>query len=811
MNQALGAGERAALLLAQMTTKEKVGQLNQRLFGFRCFERQGNEIVLLPALIQEVERWGGLGFLYGLQRADPWSERDEHNGIDAAMAASAANKVQKYVMEHARLHIPVMFTEECPHGHQALDGYLLPVNLASGASFDPALVRRAFAVCGRQLHARGAHMGLVSMLDVARDPRWGRCEECFGEDPFLSAQMASAAVQGMHDGGVMVCAKHFAAQGECTGGTNASPARIGERELREIHLPPAAGAVRAGAEAFMAAYNEIDGIFCHVNRRLLQTILREEFGFDGIVMADGTALDQLELVTGSRMAAGAAALHAGVDVSLWDEAFTRLEEALESGHASMQELDTAAWRVLRLKFAAGLFDQPFCAEIYHVREKPALKHAASENQTSAHQTSAHPGAEYPAEYAFTSEQYPESLELARASIVLLKNDGRLLPLCEETMWTSDDVLRTPSQHSPAPEPFRGPDRSGIAVIGPNADDVYALCGDYTPPLRPGQAVTVRQGMQSVFGKEHIHYAPGCGLRACDEAQLCEARDTAGACACTVLVLGSSSSRFGNVTFLETGAADSVTGGRTQITMDCGEGRDVSDLDLPREQLELYRVVREASDRLVTIVISGRALVLTDIAGSDAILQCFYPGPQGGRAIAEILRGLAAPSGALPVTLPARTGQIPVFYNFRRSGHFLSYTDGGNEPFAWFGHGLDYTEYSVSGITLDTCLDAAVRLACRVKNTGDRAGAALLQVYVRDKYASVVPRERQLKAFSKCWLSPGEEKTVQIDLGREAFAMVGPDMKEIVEPGEFELILENRGSEIARIPVRFPCTDDGGYK
>jgi len=800
MNQALDAGERAALLLKQMTTREKVGQLNQRLFGFRCFERQGEEIRLLPELMKEVEKWNGLGFLYGLQRADPWSARNYENGIDKSMAAAAANKVQQYVMEHSRLHIPVLLTEECPHGHQALDGYLLPVNLASGASFDPELVHRAFEVCGRQLAASGVHMGLVSMLDVARDPRWGRCEECFGEDPYLSARMAAAAVQGMHDGGVLVCAKHFAAQGECTGGTNASPARIGERELREIHLPPAASAVKAGADAIMAAYNEIDGIFCHINRKLLQNILRDEFGFDGIVMADGTALDQLELVTGSRLAAGAAALQAGVDVSLWDEAYTRLEEALEAGLIPTDTLDTSVWRVLRLKFAAGLFDHPFRGEQYHVFSSSGAGHnPVGEISTSDRSCS----------FAlFPYEKYTESLELARASVVLLKNDGKLLPLRTDDMQTTDDraagrrIMRgSPSSTGDMQTTDQKTVRQGIAVIGPNADDCYALCGDYTPPLRPDQAVTVLQGMQNVFGENQIYYAPGCGLRRRSQHQLQEALETAASCTCTVLVLGSSSSRFGDISFLDTGAADQAAGEGAEITMDCGEGRDVSDLSLPQAQLELYRKVREASERLITVIISGRALVLSDIASSDAILQCFYPGPQGGRAIAEIICGRAVPTGALPVTLPASTGQIPVYYNYKRSGRFLSYTDGHNEPFAWFGSGLDYAEYSFTDITTEADSEGNVCVKCCVKNTSDKNGAALLQLYVRDIYASVVPRERQLKAFTKLWLLPGEEKNVLLRLGKDAFTMTGPEMKEIFEPGDFDLILENRGTEISRMRIR----------
>ena len=246
MDTGKSAGERADLLLAEMTLKEKAGQLNQKLYGFRIYDRKGDTVTLKDEFYKEVENCGGLGALYGLYRSDPWSERDYENGLCGEMAIKLYNEIQKYVMEHSRLHIPVMMSSECPHGHQALDGYLLPVNLAAGATFHPELLRKAYRVCGSQLKGMGAHLALCSMLDMLRDPRWGRSEECYGEDPFLSSNLAAAAITGLHEGGVQVVAKHFAAQGESTGGVNASAARIGEHELREIHLPAMQGAVKAG-------------------------------------------------------------------------------------------------------------------------------------------------------------------------------------------------------------------------------------------------------------------------------------------------------------------------------------------------------------------------------------------------------------------------------------------------------------------------------------------------------------------------------------------------------------------------------------
>ena len=253
LDKKVPAGKRAADLLSRMTLREKVGQLTQRLYGFACYRRRGRDILLTEEFGAEVKHFGGLGALYGLYRADPWSGKDFSTGLDGVLSPKARNMVQQYVLDHSRLGIPVLMTSECPHGHQGLDGYLLPVNLASGASWSPQLLEEAAKVCGRQLRELGVDLALVSALDILRDPRWGRSEECFGEDPLLASAFAAAVVRGIRSQGVDVCAKHLCAQGETTGGVNASAARIGMRELREIHLPAVRACVEAGAAAVMAA------------------------------------------------------------------------------------------------------------------------------------------------------------------------------------------------------------------------------------------------------------------------------------------------------------------------------------------------------------------------------------------------------------------------------------------------------------------------------------------------------------------------------------------------------------------------------
>ena len=268
---------RAEDLVSRMELREKVGQLTQRLYGWQAFEKNGEELTLSDVYKDEVDRYSGLGTLYGLHRADPWSGKDFETGLTGTLSTRAANMIQKYAIEHSRFGIPVLLSSECPHGHQALDGFLLPVNLAAGCSFDPDLFEEAAKVSGQQLKAMGIHLALVSALDILRDPRWGRSEECFGEDPYLASRMAQAVVRGIQSQGVDVTAKHMCAQGETTGGVNASAARIGQRELREIHLPPVKACVEAGVSSFMAAYNEIDGVYCHGNHWLLTDLLRGEY------------------------------------------------------------------------------------------------------------------------------------------------------------------------------------------------------------------------------------------------------------------------------------------------------------------------------------------------------------------------------------------------------------------------------------------------------------------------------------------------------------------------------------------------------
>lgn len=743
----LPTAERVNDLLSHMTLREKVGQLNQRLYGFRAYERKGDEITLTKETIEEAKYFGGLGVVYGLYRADPWSAKTTENGLSKEYAIKGYNLLQRCCLEHSRLGIPLLLSSECPHGHQALDGYLLPVNLAAGATFDSKLYKEAVSVCAHQLKQMGVNLSLVSALDVARDPRWGRTEECFGEDPYLCSCFAKAAVEGTQSEGVAMVAKHFCAQGETTGGVNASAARIGERELREIHLPAAKACCEAGVKGVMAAYNEIDGVYCHMNHHLLTEILRDEFGFDGIVMADGVALDRLQEAVGDEPHAAALALFAGVDVSLWDNVFPYLEDAVKDGLLDESLLDEAVKRVLTLKFEQGLFEHPYLPEDSK-------------------------------EESYTMEKYPQSLQLARESVVLLKNQD-VLPL-----KTSDQK---------------------ILVLGPSADDIYRMLGDYTPPVSDENSFTLLKGLEYLAGERIIKT---CSYTALTEEKKKEVQKLIDWADVVIMAIGGSSSRFGGALFDNNGAAvvqgtqkdskdsDLVRKNREAWAMDCGEGMDSSTLSLPGDQLDWFLFVRESNKPLISIVVAGRPYAISEIASkTDALLYSFYPGPYGGLALAQLLYGQESPSGRLPISIPAHVGQLPVYYNPKRSYEAMKYWDEEDHALYEFGEGFGYGQLSYENMTLQKETDHdsfTYKVTFSVSNKSDADDFAVPQLYVRDIAASTVRRVRELKGFTKTSLKAGQTKQISIVLDKAAFTIWNLNMKQVVEPGEFEILLMDQG-------------------
>ena len=736
-NPQLTPEERAEDLVSRMTLREKIGQLTQRLYGFGIYTRQGDEITFSDEFYQEVERYSGLGTLYGLYRADPWANKNFETGLDGALAPKARNMVQKYVIGHSRFGIPVLMSTECPHGHQALDGYLLPVNLASGATFSPSVLAEAAKVSAKQLKQMGVDLALISCLDMLRDPRWGRSEECFGEDPYLACRMGEAVVKAVQGEGVDVTAKHMCAQGETTGGVNASAGRIGMHELREIHLPPVKACVDAGVTSFMAAYNEIDGVYCHGNQWLLTDLLRGEYGFKGFVMSDGVAIDQLDAVTGDRTASGALALNAGVDMGLWDTGFQQLEEAVAQGLVEEAKIDEAAKRILTVKFRRGLFENPYVPE------------------TDEWKT-------------YTADNYPQVKDLAEQSIVLLKNEGGLLPL---------NVA----------EPLR------LIMVGPNADEMYNQLGDYTPPIRRGVGSTPLHGMLDFIaaneGEAELRFCRGCRGFAHDDLLLDQAVALAKTSDVVIAVLGGTSSRFTKAEFDANGALKR----QDVITMDCGENVDDCHIRLPGGQLELLRRLKQTGKKIVTVLIGGRPYEMAEVnENSDAILCAFYPGLTGGEALAKLVFGAAEPAGRLPVSMPDHVGQLPVYYNAKDSYRPMRYYNSKKPPRYRFGCGIGYTRFQWS--LVDAPADDKWSVTATVSNTGDRPGWVVPQLYIHRTQGVVTSRVRQLCGFDKLYLQPGEEKTFTIEIPAESLQQWDTSMKLVMPHGKIEWFLGDSGEE-----------------
>ncbi|GAB2998425.1 glycoside hydrolase family 3 N-terminal domain-containing protein [Streptomyces pseudoechinosporeus] len=732
-------------LLGRMTLREKVGQLNQRMYGWNAYRRTPSGFQLTEALHAETERFAGLGALYGLLRADAWSGVDHATGAGAADSAALADLVQRHVIEESRLGIPVLFVEEVPHGHMALDGTVFPVNLAVGATWDPELYERAAAHAAAEIRARGAHLALVSALDIARDPRWGRTEECFGEDPYLASRLTEALVRGMqgNPGDLFapdkapVVLKHFAGQGATIGGRNSAESELGPRELHEIHLPAARAGVRAGAAAVMAAYNEVDGMPCSGNRALLHDLLRQRWGFEGLVMADGLAVDRLARITGDKVSAGALALNAGVDLSLWDEGFTHLEEAVERGLVSEQRLDAAVARVLCLKFRLGLFERPYTAS-------PLPPPSVGRDLSTA---------------------------LARAAVTLLHNNSGVLPI--------------------------PPTATRIAVLGPHAATTAHQLGDYTAPQRPGTGASVLDGIRRLAPPgTDVRHARGCALTGGDTSGIPEAVALARESDLAVLVLGGSSARTPETGFAANGAAQ-----ETGSEMTCGEGVDLAGLRLGEAQYELLRAVSATGTPAVVVLVQGRPHAVPEAADlAAALLTAWYPGPWGGDAIADVLLGNAEPVGRLPVSVPRSAAQLPVYYNHKDT-EYGSYADESAEPLYSFGHGLSYTTFAYGPPRLSGPSGHTVEVD--VTNTGERHGRTVVQLYVRRLLTPVWPRTLELRAFRSVDLAPGECRTVDIPLGADQLALADADLETAVLPGTLEVrIAESARAALTAVPVLF---------
>lgn len=735
--------ERVEHLLGLMTLEEKAGQLVQP-FGWQTYEHKDGEIKLTEAFKEQVKN-GGVGSLYGVLRADPWTGVTLETGLSPREGAEAVNAIQRYAIENSRLGIPILIGEECSHGHMAIGATVFPVPLSLGSTWNVELYREMCRAVARETRAQGGAVTYSPVLDVVRDPRWGRTEECFGEDAYLISEMAVASVEGLQgenlDGEDSVAAtlKHFVGYGSSEGGRNAGPVHMGRRELLEVDLLPFRKAVEAGAASIMPAYNEIDGVPCTTNEELLDDILRGEWGFDGMVITDCGAIDMLasghDVAEDGRDAA-IQAIRAGIDMEMSGVMFGKhLVEAVRSGQLEEEVLDRAVRRVLTLKFRLGLFERPY---------------ADPER----------------AEQVIGSTEHVElARKLASEGVVLLKNKDGVLPLSA--------------------------DAGTIAVIGPNADVGYNQLGDYTSPQPKSKVTTVLGGIRSKLANtpERVLYAPGCRINGHSR----EGFDVALSCAAkadtVVMVVGGSSARdFGEGTIdLRTGASK-VTD-NAESDMDCGEGIDRMNLNLSGVQLELIQEIHKLGKPLVVVYINGRPIAEPWIdEHADAILEAWYPGQEGGHAIADILFGDVNPSGRLTISIPKHVGQVPVYYHGKRS-RGKRYLEGDSQPRYPFGYGLSYTEFTYNNIALESDTihkDGSTKVTVEVTNTGERAGAEVVQLYITDVASKVTRSAKELKGFRKIFLQPGETQTVEFTVGPEQLQYIGQNYKPVVEPGEFRV-------------------------
>ena len=652
--------------------------------------------------------------------------------------------MQRHAVEHTRLGIPLLFCEETPHGHMAVGTTVFPTGIGQASTWNPALLEQMGEVMGKEIRLQGAHIGYGPVLDIARDPRWSRVEETMGEDPYLSGRLGSAVVKGMQKN---VCAtlKHLAAYGIPQGGHNAATAEVGTNRLLSDYLPSFEKAICEGkAQSVMTSYNTIDGLPCSANRWLLQKVLRNSWNFKGVVFSDLNAVNAIyatQHVAADPAEAAALALKAGVDIDLGGYNYGGfLKEALQRGLVEEVDIDRAVRHVLQLKYDLGLFDNPYVDE------------ALAEAEVG------------------TKENAQLAKQVALESAVLLKNDGIL--------------------------PF-GDHINKVAVIGPNADNMYNQLGDYTAPQDPDRIVTMLEGIREK-GRAEVLYAKGCAIRDENDADIDEAVRTALKADVVVLVVGGSSARDFKTSYEETGAAivdEHIS------DMDCGEGYDRSTLMMLGKQEELMQSIYAIGKPVVTVYIQGRPLDM-NLANekSNALLTLWYPGMEGGSALADILWGDYNPSGHLPISIPRSVGQIPVYYSQPAMG---DYVEESSKPLFPFGYGLSYTQFEYSELKVESLpmssqqrsvgergsiADTICKVTCQVTNIGHCDGDEVVQLYVRDEVASVAPASKLLKGFQRIHLNKGETKQVVFYLTERDLSVYSTKKGWHYEPGEFTFMI-----------------------
>ena len=735
-NPKLSVEQRVNDLVSRMTLQEKVGQLRCTL-AWNYYTIKGKNVEPSELFKKDIAE-GQIGMLWGTYRADPWTQKSLENGLNPELAAKAGNALQKYVIEHTRLGIPLFLAEEAPHGHMAIGTTVFPTGFGMAATWNPALIEKTGEVIGQEIRLQGGHISYGPVLDLAREPRWSRVEETMGEDPVLAGELGAAMVKGLGGGilskpySTIATLKHFIGYGTTEAGQNGGITIAGARELQESFLPPFKKAINAGALSVMTSYNSLDGIPSTCSKALLTDLLRTQWGFNGFVVSDLYSIDGIHgthRVAETKQQAGVMALKAGVDADLGALAFGRLEDAVQKGMVTEAKIDVAVKRILKMKFEMGLFEHPY------VDAAQAKQLVRSDNNKAV------------------------ALQVAREVITLLKNQNHVLPLSKNKK---------------------------VLVCGPNADNVYNMLGDYTAPQEDGNVKTILAGIRSKLPASQVTYVKGCAVRDTTASNIAEAVAAAKEADVVVVAVGGSSARDFKTSYKETGAA--VTDSKTISDMDCGEGFDRATLTPLGHQMQLLKALKATGKPLVVVYIEGRPMDKSWAAQhADALLTAYYPGQEGGTAIADVLFGDYNPAGRLPVSVPANVGQIPVYYN-KKPPMPHDYVEMSARPLYAFGYGLSYTTFKYDDLNIEETGDTQFKVTFNVTNTGDMDGDEVVQLYLHDEFASTAQPMMQLKKFSRIFIPKGETKQVSFTLEAEDLEIVDQEMNHVVETGDFTVMI-----------------------
>lgn len=735
-NSKLPIEERVQDLIKQMTLEEKVAQMMGIWKDKTELLLDENEQLDFNKIEENLK--------YGIGQIGRLS--DTAGGQTAYNMALMANELQKYFVEKTRLGIPVVFHEECLHGMAGPEATSYPQPIGMAASWNPDLVREVYSTIAKETRIRGVHQALTPVVDVAREPRWGRVEETFGEDPYLVGQLGIAAVQGLQGDGklnnqdhLVATLKHYAAHGQPESGSNCGPVNISERVLRDTFFPPFKDAIqKAGVLSVMASYNEIDGVPSHANKWLLKNVLRDEWGFKGYVVSDYFAITELNvkeettghMVAGNKKDAAKIALEAGVNIELPDpDCYPNLVSLVQEGVVSESILDELITPMLRTKFELGLFENPYVdASLLNIDKK------LEENRAIA-------------------------LKAAHETITLLKNEKELLPLKPEKL-------------------------SSIAVIGPNANE--KLLGGYSGI--PKYYTTVLEGIKAKVGdKVNIHYSEGCKITLNtdwneDEIQLPDPEDNRKAIAEAVKVA------------LKSDLVILVIGGNEQTSREAWNTEhmgDRTDLELFGMQNQLVDEIVATGKDIVAVMFNGRPLSINNLNKKvHSILECWYLGQESGNAVADALFGDINPSGKLPISFPRSAGHIPCYYNKKPSAR-RGYIFEENSALFPFGYGLSYSSFTLGNLTLHDeiiNINESAKITIEIENTGDKEGSEVVQLYIRDCVSSVTRPVKELKGFQKVKLAAGEKKKISFTINNEHLAFFDINYHYVVEPGEFEIMV-----------------------